>query len=113
MKKKNFGTTIKILRITYGLSQCELGRLSGIGPAAIVKIECGQKVRLNSYQIGELASILCCNREYLLDLYGWKPGDDSVSAGFSAACGIISFPGSPTLYPFRSRFSRYRLTCPR
>ena len=79
MKKKNFGTTIKILRITYGLSQCELGRLSGIGPAAIVKIECGQKVRLNSYQIGELASILCCNREYLLDLYGWKPGDDSVS----------------------------------
>ena len=70
MKKKNFGTTIKILRITYGLSQCELGRLSGIGPA---------KVRLNSYQIGELASILCCNREYLLDLYGWKPGDDSVS----------------------------------
>lgn len=78
MKKLTFATTIRTLRISYGLSLSELSDLTGISYGDLEKIEAGAGIRLSSYQIAELADVFFCNRSYLLDLYGWKKGDDTI-----------------------------------
>ena len=79
MKKLSFATTIRTLRIRYDLSLSDLADLTGISPEDLRKTEEGAKVRLSSYQLGELADAFFCNRQYLQDLYGWKKGDDTIS----------------------------------
>lgn len=79
MKKLTFATTIRSLRIRYDLSLSELSDLTGISPEDLNHIEEGDRIRLSSYQLGELADVFFCNRQYLLDLYGWKKGDDTIS----------------------------------
>lgn len=79
MKKLSFATTIRTLRIRYDLSLSDLANLTGISLEDLRKTEEGAKVRLSSYQLGELADAFFCNRQYLLDLYGWKKGDDTIS----------------------------------
>lgn len=79
MKKLTFATTIKALRIRYNMSLSRLSDLTGISTDDLSKIEEGARIRLSSYQLGELADAFFCNRQYLLDLYGWKKGDDTIS----------------------------------
>lgn len=79
MKKLTFSTTIRALRIRYDLSLSRLSDLTGISREDLKKVEEGCRVRLSSYQLGELADAFFCNRQYLLDLYGWKKGDDCIN----------------------------------
>ena len=79
MKKLTFATTIRTLRIRYDLSLPELSDLTGISADDLDRIEKGVRIRLSSYQLQELADAFFCNRQYFLDLYGWKKGDDTIS----------------------------------
>lgn len=79
MKKLTFSSTIRSLRARYDISISELSDLTGISRDDLERIEEGTRIRLSSYQLGELADAFFCNRQYLLDLYGWKNGDDTIS----------------------------------
>lgn len=79
MKKLSFAATIKTLRLRNEISIQELSKLTGISREDLNASENGRPVRFSSYQITELADALFCNRKYLLDLYGWRKGDDTIS----------------------------------
>ena len=91
MRKLSFATTIQSLRLRNELEPADLAALTGIREEVLLKAEQGEPVRFSSYQITELADALFCNRQYLLDLYGWRKGDDTI-------CDYLEFLGNQAIW---------------
>lgn len=77
---KTFGDFIKESREARGLSQRELGRLSGLSGAFISKLESNKTQRLSVNTLRNLSTALKMSFNYISSIYENKPVELSENA---------------------------------